>query len=331
MNTAKKSPMKSIVMINAGRPPSAASIVSSSSSSTATAAFDLMAQQRNMTPVAGCCADEQQQAPRQQFKTCVNIGGTVAKTTAVNEVSNVIVASPATPIKLSKDSASKHKPLLDRVSNRPNASGKLASTTTTTSKTGDFTNKPTAAGRQADLISSGKQQFSETSLAFEETPEQQQRQQKQHSSVASTSGEQHFLDTQLRRSTRRSSLRRRPSFSGSCKSISKAGEPRPSSPVPRPLGGSGSLIEAQQRQASSSSETVRMGAAAATIGQQLGAASPAATSATTTGSQTNQKQQKQLQRALILAQKYNYSPAKLAASKLGSKLQLKEPTGKAGK
>jgi len=32
------------------------------------------------------------------------------------------------------------------------------------------------------------------------------------------------------------------------------------------------------------------------------------------------KQQRQLQRALELAQKYNYSPAKLAASKLGSKL-----------
>lgn len=92
-----------------------------------------------------------------------------------------------------------------------------------------------------------------------------------------------------RRSSR--SLRRRPSFSGSLTgSIKEPGAPRPASPIPKSI--------MQQPQDSQQQQQEKQ----------------------------QKKQDKQLQRALVLAQKYNYSPAKLAASKLSSKLQLKELT-----
>lgn len=260
----KKSPMKSIVMINAGRPSSAASIVSSASSSA------LEPQPRNLTPVA-LSGDESAAQGRHPFKTCVSIGG------APSAVSNVIVASPARI-------EPKRGP--EQTQDEPDLS------------------KPVSQASEAP-----------------EEPEPELQADSPEPETSANSGEAHFISTQLRRSARRSSLRRRPSLGGSARAPR---EPRPSSPVPRPLAaGSVEPGEPATLQAMMGAAAERERAAAATVA--------------TSGQQAlaNQRQQRQLQRALILAQKYNYSPAKLAASKLSSKLQLKESTSpqtsKAGK
>lgn len=229
---AKRSPMKSIVMLNGARPNSASSIVSSSSSCAES-------QRRNMTPPvrsdpapeAPESARSGQAPPRQQFKTRVNLG--------TGEVSSVIVSAVE-------------------------ASSKL-----------QISAQETGSWRQKEVVSESPQVF------------------------------------ERRRSTR-SSLRRRPSFSGSL----SAGQPRPGSPLPRSL-----LAEAE-----------RVGVAAAAAASQR-EPSPTKRREESRKQEMKQEQQKekQLQRALILAQKYNYSPAKLAASKLSSKLQLKESTSAKGK
>lgn len=261
---AKKSPMKSIVMINAARPSSASSIVSSSSSSIE------LSTARNLTPVERV---EPQQQQRAQFKTCVNIGAAKA-----DEVSNVIVASNATC---------------------RNAAG--------------------ANPRQIDDLIS-KQASGTSEVAGEQDKDNNGQQVQQVAASDSEPQKAHFVSSQLRRSAR-SSLRRRPSFSGSCVSISAAKEPRPGSPVPRPLAGS---LGAGEPQAAAKT----MGnALAAKVSAESGASNATSGKLNTNNTAINQhKQQKQLQRALVLAQKYNYSPAKLAASKLSSKLQLREPS-----
>lgn len=122
----------------------------------------------------------------------------------------------------------------------------------------------------------------------------------------------------------------------------EAGAPRPPSPRPpapcEPMvaaGGPSSDLPPAQRQGRAADATGRAGADAGAGEQQFAsrnnktAANHGANHAEAHQQQETQssqskaaqvKQQRQLQRALVLAQKYNYSPAKLAASKLGSKL-----------
>lgn len=100
-----------------------------------------------------------------------------------------------------------------------------------------------------------------------------------------------FERVQARRSSR-SSLRRRKSFNKS----TNGNNSRAGSPIPRSI-----LSQAEQQAAMSQIEP-----------DEIELEPEMASS-----------KQRQLQRALILAQKYNYSPAKLATSKLNSKLGIK--------
>lgn len=118
--------------------------------------------------------------------------------------------------------------------------------------------------------------------------------------------EQAVVALQRRRSAR-SSLRRRPSFSGSL----GAGSVRPGSPVPKPLVSHQELTSDNDKQS---------GLASTNLANQHGRMDETISKAQVGVEEV--KQSRQLQRALILAQRYNYSPAKLAASKLNAKLQL---------
>lgn len=121
--------------------------------------------------------------------------------------------------------------------------------------------------------------------------------------------EQPALQALQRRRSARSSLRRRPSLSGS-----QSGALRPGSPVPRSLVGHQDLTSNLENKQTATNSPARSDKMEETKQQQQQQQQLAA------GQET--KQSRQLQRALILAQKYNYSPAKLAASKLNAKLQL---------
>lgn len=294
----KKSPMKSIVMINAARSPSAASIVSTSSSNDFICASSVQQQQRqqqqqrNLTPVQGDISSssssphgdanisqQRQQvvsgAPtKQQFKTCVSIGS------ATSGVSNVIVGSPISVVAATARDGEETKARNKKIKKRA---------------TGDLVND---FDGNEDLKSNAGEVNRQD---LEATTENISRQQ------VFTSAAVNFE----RARSSRSSLRRRPSFSGSTCSTKEPGAPRPGSPVPRLL-----LEEPRGINCLNSSDKM----------------SSDKTNNSSTEANNNslvaehKKQQKQLQRALILAQKYNYSPTKLAASKLSSKLQLKDLT-----
>lgn len=337
--TQKKSPMKSIVMINATRSPSAASIVSTSSSSNDFVSVQQQQQQqqqlqRNLTPVQGgistsspSCSpsfgevninkqSSTSTTTKQQFKTCVSIGSS-------SGVSSVLVGSTppisttATPtlatITSTKDNNSKKcedkSSCEGEVTVSPKKNRRTREKRVGESIVNDCDDNEDLKSNIREELKNNKCQDSQVlDREKERISSENIKQQKAAISTAAVNFE--------RARSSRSSLRRRPSFSGSTCSTKEPGAPRPGSPVPRPL------LEEPRGLNYASSEMKNMNTisnnSSNTNNNNIGANNSLVTE--------HKKQQKQLQRALILAQKYNYSPTKLAASKLSSKLQLKDLT-----
>ena len=162
----------------------------------------------------------------------------------------------------------------------------------------------------------------------EEEEEEEDRLRRQELQVVQVSSGQSALGRSSRSSLRRGpSLRREP------------GAPRPNSPRPAPLGEpeqpsreferTRSLRSRAAGQVLKQDNIVKQQRELADQEAQMGKRQQQQVESASAGAScSNQSEQRQLQRALELAQKYNYSPAKFAASKLGSKLGVLLPAEK---
>lgn len=297
----KKSPMKSIVMINSSSPS-----VMSSSSASCSPELALM----SSTSTSSSSAEQQRPQSKQlnaESRAARNLTPASDHHGGADDQPNQAATAAAATVAVVEQSADQQSPT-------PSSCGK---------KPQFRTCLDISSGGQVRVVVSASSSPANNNAA-------QQKQQQQQPPAADQQVDAALLDQPnvqvisqpklkhqqefVRRRSGRSSLRRRPSFSGSSTGV------RPGSPVPRSsIGGGGGGIH--------SSDAPSIFAAPESSQQDL-----KTTMAATEQDQhekdqqlmSKQKQGKQLQRVLIMAQKYNYSPAKLAASKLSSRLQLKD-------